>query len=209
MWGSISGLGVISTKEFRVNSGQLLLTGYVSLYYDLLRPNRKVTESSEQKVFHQEAGAIVVARLVNVFNANKLYCQMSSAEVDFHLITSPQQEERKNELFARLETLRQDVQNDTSSDVDWPTDQACKDAKLFIRLLPLSEILSPKIYFAHDGEINFLWKRQDDDLHVDLGFYGNGTYSYFATNNNKEELMDDGVNISQGLPDKLRHILRS
>ena len=187
----------------------MMLTGYASLYYDLLRQHRKVTESNEQKVFHQEAGTIVVACPVNISNANELYCQMSSAEVDFHLFASPQEEERKNDLFTRLETLRQDVQNDNSSDVDWPTDQACKDAKLFIRLLPLSEILSPKIYFAHDGEINFLWKRQDDDLHVDLGFYGDGTYSYFGTNNSKQELMDDRVNISQGLPDKLLHILRS
>ncbi len=134
-----------------------------------------------------------------------LKCDVKS---DYRRIPSLQQAKRLNELFAHMETLRQDVQDDNSSDIDWPTDKACEEAEQFIRSLPLSVILSPKIYFAHDGEINFLWKRQDDGLHVDLGLYGNGTYSYFATNNNKEELMEDAANISQGLPDKLVEMLR-
>ncbi len=133
---------------------------------------------------------------------------VSGTDSHSHLFISLELEERLKELSTRLETLRKFAQEDNSSDIDWPSEQACKDAELFIRLLPLSEIVSPNIYFAHDGEINFLWKRQNDELHVDLGFYGDGTYSFFATNNSREELMDDMVKISDGLPDKLIDMLR-
>ena len=103
-------------------------------------------------------GAALASSLTPLPSQKSLF--ISFAESDFPLISSLRQELRLGELLTRLETLRHDVQDDSSSDIDWPTDQACTDAELFIRLLPLSEILSPNIYFAHDGEINFLWKRQ-------------------------------------------------
>ena len=89
----------------------------------------------------------------------------------------------------------------------WPTAKAFEEAAHLISLLPLCDILPPKIYLPHDGEINFLWKQKDHGLHVDLGLYGDGTYSYYATSKDGEEFMDDSVMTSQGLPQCLIDLL--
>ena len=61
---------------------------------------------------------------------------------------------------------------------EWPSGRAFEDARTFIHALPVSSIPLPHLSFADDGEINFLWNQ--DGIHIDLGFYGTGTYSYFA-----------------------------
>lgn len=47
----------------------------------------------------------------------------------------------------------------------------------------------PQISLANDGEINFFWKKEG--IVADLGFYGDGTYSYYIKIHNKEYLKDD------------------
>ena len=80
----------------------------------------------------------------------------------------------------------------------WPTKRAFKDAFTFAACLPLSAIPMPEISLADDGEINFLW--QTDDLHVDLGFYGTGTLSYFAKKSNERKIYGEDVPVVEGLP---------
>ncbi len=112
-------------------------------------------------------------------------------------------------LLERLETLREKVRGyQLDEDITWPTEQAYEDAKRFIRLLPLSKIHVPEIYFPHDGEITFLWDEQDCGLYVDLGFYGDETYSYFATDDSGKELMEGKASICQELPDDLVDMLK-
>ena len=109
-------------------------------------------------------------------------------------------------LLAKLKMLQNTPEADRFPGADWPTDQAFEEAASFVTLLPLPDILAPKIYIAHDGEINFLWKR-DDGLHIDLGFYGDGTYSYYAIDKSGRESMGDDVAVSQGLPHVLTEML--
>jgi hypothetical protein len=59
-----------------------------------------------------------------------------------------------------------------------PTAQALDDAKTFIRTFDFTVHCLPDIALASDGEINFWWNT--GDLDMDLGFYGNGTYCYYA-----------------------------
>ena len=40
----------------------------------------------------------------------------------------------------------------------------------------------PHISLATDGEINFFWNLVN--FRLDLGFFGDGTYSYYGENNN-------------------------
>lgn len=111
-------------------------------------------------------------------------------------------------LLDRLETLRNKVRGyQPDENIIWPNDQAYMEAKTFICRLPLTEIPEPRLGIAEDGEVNFLWKRKEDGLHVDLGFYGTGTYSYYANNSGKE-LMEDDVEISWDLPTELVEMLR-
>ena len=114
----------------------------------------------------------------------------------------------RRQLFERLDTFQNKAHGyEELDDIKLPTDKAFKEAKDFIRLLPLATILAPKIYFPEDGEILFVWKRQEDKLHVDLGLYGDGKYSYLATNNNEEGLTEDEVDVKEGLSSKLLSML--
>jgi hypothetical protein len=58
-----------------------------------------------------------------------------------------------------------------------PSGEAIADALSFIRLLPLRARL-PKPMVAGDGEVGFYWK--SDDCYIDVGFFGNGTISYYG-----------------------------
>lgn len=100
-------------------------------------------------------------------------------------------------LFARLEVMRRTPVEERWPGAVWPNAQAFEDAKTFIRSLPLTLIPTPHISLADDGEINFLWK--DEEVHIDLGFYGTSTYSYFARGKDKRRIYDENVLASEGL----------
>ena len=90
-------------------------------------------------------------------------------------------------------------------DSDWPTVEAFDDALRFITLLPVNLIELPHISLANDGEVNFGWK--SDAMHIDLGFYGTGTYSYFAKGNDGSECFGDDIPVSPPFPNDLFDIL--
>ena len=79
------------------------------------------------------------------------------------------------------------------------------DAESFVERLPtlLGEI--PHISLADDGELNFAWNR--GRIYVDLGFYGTGTYSYFARDPEGRKTYGDDVSASGPIPDGLKRIL--
>ena len=79
-----------------------------------------------------------------------------------------------NAAFAKLERFRATVP------------AACKDAETFLALLP-EDTKPPLVSLANDGEVNFAWY----DPHIDLGFYGDATYSVYARDGKEELLLDD------------------
>jgi hypothetical protein len=101
-------------------------------------------------------------------------------------------------LLLRLEALELRPESERWPAAEWPGGRAFEDARTFIHALPASSIPLPHLSFADDGEINFLWDQ--DGIHIDLGFYGTGTYSYFARGKDDEEFYDDDVPASDGLP---------
>ena len=105
------------------------------------------------------------------------------------------------QLAAKLEAHRCTPKLDRWLDAVWPDDQAFADARTFIECLPLSLIPMPEISLAHDGEINFLW--ESDDIYVDLGFYGTGTYSYFARGRDGHGILGEDIPALEGLPGKI------
>ena len=89
----------------------------------------------------------------------------------------------------------------------WPVISAFEDAMAFVRAWPREALVMPDVGLADDGEVNFLWKGVD--LHVDLGFYGDGTFSYYAKDGDGEEYADDDVAATVGLPEDLLAILKA
>ena len=108
-------------------------------------------------------------------------------------------------LLWRLKALERRPESERWPAAEWPSGRAFEDARTFIHALPVSSIPLPHLSFADDGEINFLWNQ--DGIHIDLGFYGTGTYSYFARGKADEGFYADNVPASDGMSDALVALL--
>ena len=105
------------------------------------------------------------------------------------------------QLIKNLEAHQYKPEDERWPCAEWPDEKAFKDAYIFIQHLDLTSIPIPIITLADDGEVNFLWKH--DPVHVDLGFYGTGTYSYFACHKDGRESIGENVPASEGLLPKI------
>ena len=110
-------------------------------------------------------------------------------------------------LYARLDECRSEPEEGRWPGAVRPADAAFADAYAFIERLPLSSIPVPEIGLADDGEINFLWGSGDAAVYVDLGFYGTGTYSYFARGGDGRGIRGEDVPASEGLPGEIVALL--
>jgi hypothetical protein len=108
-------------------------------------------------------------------------------------------------LLQRLDTLGGRPESERWPSAQWPSSRAFADARAFIYALPGHSITLPHLSFADDGEINFLWNQ--DGIHIDLGFYGTGAYSYFARGENDQGFYEDDVPASDGLTDAILGLL--
>lgn len=86
-----------------------------------------------------------------------------------------------------------------------PSKQALADAESFARRLPFSRIHAPHVSLAADGEVNFLWMLPT--IRIDLGFYGDGTYSFYALTAVGREFISDTSTVSEALPSELLALL--
>ena len=84
--------------------------------------------------------------------------------------------------------------------------EAIKEAETFVKTLPLEMIHSPYISLAADGEICFWW--DIDTITIDLGFYGDGSYSYSAELDDGLELEKDEVSPTCSLPQEILNKLQ-
>ena len=108
-------------------------------------------------------------------------------------------------LIARLDALQRIPETDRWPAADWPPPSAFADAIAFIESLPAESIPFPNVGLADDGEVNFLWSH--DNIHVDLGFYGDGCFSYFGRRPDGQSVHGDDVPARTGLTDVLKELL--
>ena len=108
------------------------------------------------------------------------------------------------QLLARLDALSRPDSDRWPGAVP-PDPQAFEDARAFVLALPNGLAYLPDVGLADDGEVNFLWS--DAGVHVDLGFYGHGTFSYYARNDQGKEYLEDECSATYGLPSDLAALL--
>lgn len=77
------------------------------------------------------------------------------------------------------------------------TPQTIKDAIVFANNLDFNDIHIPYISLARDGEVNFWW--DTETIKLDLGFYGDGTYSYYAKLKNGQKFFGDDEDLKSKL----------
>ncbi len=90
-------------------------------------------------------------------------------------------------------------------DTEPPAPAAFTDAKAFVERMPRPLRATPHISLAGDGEINFAWN--GDRIYVDLGFYGTGTYSFFARDLEGRKYHGDDVPARKPIPEALKQML--
>ena len=108
-------------------------------------------------------------------------------------------------LLDRVSELQSRPESERWPGADWPTEAAFNDAKSFIDRLPVSLKESPHISLADDGEVNFAWSA--DGIWIDLGFYGSGTYSFYARDKDGNEWFGDDIPVMSSLRKELRRLL--
>jgi hypothetical protein len=87
-----------------------------------------------------------------------------------------------------------------------PSQAAIRDAECFTRILVHDDIYAPSISLATDGEINFFWMLPH--FRLDLGFYGDGTYSYYGMTTAGDEFLADEIPVSTPLPIQILQLIR-
>ena len=110
-------------------------------------------------------------------------------------------------VLERIARLRGTSEDERASWATWPDERAFDDAVTFVNAWTSSTIRRPDVGIADDGEVNFLWTRPD--LHVDLGFYGDGTFSYYAKDGDGDVYLGDDVVASAGLPKDLLALFKA
>src|ERR1700682_1723472 len=93
------------------------------------------------------------------------------------------------ELLNRVRYLRGAYVSPIEAGGVAPSMNAFQDADSFILKLPLNRTGMPTINVASDGEVNFCWSNAQS--RIDLGFFGNGTYSYYGSGGGNEVIRDD------------------
>jgi hypothetical protein len=105
------------------------------------------------------------------------------------------------DLLDRLTELKKKYSTVWLPNSTRPTDDAFQNAKDFVSTLPLNRIVKPSIHIASDGEVNFQWA--GPDFHIDLGFYGNGKFSFYGAKKGHEPITGDEVPVKDGIPEDL------
>jgi hypothetical protein len=89
-----------------------------------------------------------------------------------------------------------------------PSEEAVDEAEKFAWSFLRDEgIEKPIISLAADGEIAFLWTLPD--FRLDLGFYGDSTYSYYGRTSGGREFMSDGESIDAPLPEEIMKLIQN
>jgi hypothetical protein len=105
------------------------------------------------------------------------------------------------DLIDRLSALKTRYSEAWIPDTIAPKETAFQDARAFVLTLPLTRIVKPMINVAGDGEVNFEWRGRD--FHIDLGFYGNHMFSYYAKKEGCAPLFGDDIPVKSGIPGEL------
>jgi hypothetical protein len=121
-------------------------------------------------------------------------------------ILNPERADLK--LIARIRELGMYTDGWDGAEAQAPSRSAVNDAEKFARsFLQDDGLKKPIISLAADGEIAFLWALPD--IRLDLGFYGDGTYSYYGRSPTGKEFISDDESIGTPLPDELLKLIRS
>jgi hypothetical protein len=121
------------------------------------------------------------------------YLVYFDAAANYEISSSP-----KVDLLGRLAELKTKYSTAWLPNSTRPNDSAFQNARDFVLTLPLNRIVKPAIHVASDGEVNFQWS--GPDFHIDLGFYGNGKFSFYGSKDGSQPILGDDASVKEGIP---------
>lgn len=110
-------------------------------------------------------------------------------------------------IISRIQALRNYSDGWNGPDSVGPSDQTIKDAEQFANSIDFDSIHMPNVSLANDGEISFFWDIKG--LYLDLGFLGDGSYSFYAKPPKGKEVIVDNAPLSRPLPQNILNHLRN
>lgn len=125
----------------------------------------------------------VVIGISTAVLAHPLDSTTARAATDFSHTTEAHEQrpalvrDRRSVLASEMKAYRGLEDNWDGEEGISPTRSAIDEALAFIELLPLRARL-PRPMVSGDGEVGFYWKT--DDCYIDVGFFGDGTISYYG-----------------------------
>jgi hypothetical protein len=132
----------------------------------------------------------------------------ASRIIDSVLYESGQENPEKFKAIGRIREIAAYLDNWNGPGSIPPTHLAVEEAELFTRyIFSYNAIISPYISASNDGEINFYWKK--DTFILDLGFFGDGSYSYYAHLPSGLEILEDQVSLHAYLPQEIVDLIRN
>lgn len=85
-----------------------------------------------------------------------------------------------------------------------PSSETISDALSFIEKLPYG-VVEPRPGVSGDGEISLFW--ENDDIYIDIGFLGDGTYVLYARDSQDIEYFKDSIDLHSPLPTALLNLI--
>lgn len=85
-----------------------------------------------------------------------------------------------------------------------PSTETINDTLSFIEKLPYG-VIEPRPGVSGDGEISLFW--EGDDIYIDIGFTGDGTYILYARDNEGIEYFKDSIDLNSPLPTALLNLI--
>ena len=79
-----------------------------------------------------------------------------------------------------------------------------RDTIEFIEKLPFG-VFELRPGLSGDGEVSLFW--EDDDVYIDIGFLGDGKYTFYARDSQEIEYFKDEIDLKGPLPDALLNLI--
>ncbi len=114
---------------------------------------------------------------------------------DFHQYASATEfrqlwrDSQRKQLLSRINEFQRRVEGWDGSGGTPPNSNAIRDAKAFLLSLAEDCAIPSKTFAPGDGEVIFQWRQRG--AFVEVGFYGDGTISWYARTPRKEPLYND------------------
>ena len=173
-----------------------------------------VTESTldikEQLLQNKGVNSVIIPALFTGLLLSPLPNIPTNAIPSYTINTHYAQTGQQNEIdFERSNT---DIVNSYKSyPLNWdgydgipPSAETISNALLFIEKLPYG-VIEPRPGVSGDGEVRLFW--ENDDIYIDIGFLGDGTYVFYARDSQGIEYFKDSIDLHSPLPDALLNLI--